>query len=568
MMLPERLFFTEQSMGTALASSALILLASGSAPAGVEFRKHVIDHEFRAEACAVADVNHDGRFDIIAGENWYEAPAWTPHKFRDLPMEGGYRDVRLDCPFDLNHDGWTDLITVHRGSKIEWLQNPKAVDRPWPAHAIGESADTESIIVADLNGDGLPEAVGPAGKDVEALAWWHAAENPAQPWQRELIHLIPKARRSHGIGTGDVNRDGRIDVLSTLGWYDAASRGADGVWKLHPLDRGDTHEPAVYDFNGDGDEDVAAAAPHAYGLTWWEQKPGDGDEPAWSPHLIDKSISQLHALAAADVDGDGDADLVTGKRYKAHDKGDPGLDEPAMLLWWELRRNGRTAEFIRHDIDNDSGVGYVVTPADIDGDGDMDILISNKKGVYLFEQTGKPELLPLFNGKDLAGWTGDMKLWSVQDGAIVGKTTSGIPHNTFLVSKEKYDNFVLTLDVKLEPDSANSGIQFRSIPRADGECEGYQADIGQGWWGSIYEESGRGLLNDGYKGRGQKAVIKGGWNHYVVYAVGDELRVEINGTVCTALRDDKRKTGIIALQIHAGGPTDVRFRNIRLRKSS
>ena len=166
----------EQPMRTVLASIVVIVLASGSAPAGVEFRKQIIDREFRAEACGAIDVNRDGRLDIVAGENWYEAPAWTPHKFRDVPLEGGYRDIRVDYPFDVNGDGWTDLITVHRGPTIEWLENPRVVDQPWPAHAIGESANTESVIIADLNGDGVPEVVGPAGKDVEALAWWHAVE--------------------------------------------------------------------------------------------------------------------------------------------------------------------------------------------------------------------------------------------------------------------------------------------------------------------------------------------------------------------------------------------------------
>ena len=149
---------------------------------------------------------------------------------------------------------------------------------------------------------------------------------------------------------------------------------------------------------------------------------------------------------------------------------------------------------------------------------------------------------------------------------IVGRTETGIKRNNFLCTRDHYVNFVLTLDVKLVPDSANSGIQFRSTPREDGECVGYQADIGQQYWGSIYEEQARGMLHNGYKDRGERALLKEGWNHYVLYAVGDELRVEMNGTVCTAIRDAERKTGVIALQIHSGGPTDVRFRNIRLRK--
>ena len=169
------------------------------------------------------------------------------------------------------------------------------------------------------------------------------------------------------------------------------------------------------------------------------------------------------------------------------------------------------------------------------------------------------------SGLCLDNWIGDKEIWTVRDNVIVGRTESGLKHNNFLVSAEPYGDFVLTFDIRLQPDTANSGIQFRSTPREHGEVEGYQADVGRGWWGSIYEEMGRGLLHNGYEDRGEPAVLKEGWNRYVIYAVGNALRVEINGTVCTALRDAERKTGVIALQVHSGGPTDVQFRNIRMR---
>jgi hypothetical protein len=270
---------------------------------------------------------------------------------------------------------------------------------------------------------------------------------------------------------------------------------------------------------------------------------------------------------AADFDGDGDMDLLTGKRYHAHGGKDPGADEPALLVWFELQRTKDEMKFVKHVIDDDSGIGYTITPCDIDGDGDVDVVSANKKGVFLFVQEGSPTYLPLFNGKDLSNWTGDKEPWSVENGQIVGKSETGLKHNSFLASKEPYDDFVLVLEVKLVPDSANSGIQFRSELLDKGhEVKGYQADIGRGWWGGIYEEHGRRLLNNGYKGLGEKAVIKNDWNDYVVYAVEDELRVEINGTLCTYLKDKASASGIIALQVHSGGPTEVRFRNIKLRK--
>lgn len=166
-----------------------------------------------------------------------------------------------------------------------------------------------------------------------------------------------------------------------------------------------------------------------------------------------------------------------------------------------------------------------------------------------------------FNGKDLAGWTGDENLWRVEDGEIVG-TSPGIKKNTFLVSDLMVGDFDLTLEAKLTPNKENSGIQFRSEPLPDGEMKGYQADMGAGWWGKLYEESGRALLWDK---SGEQHVNRDGWNTYRVRAVGDHIETWINGEKCVDLTDPEgAKQGVIGLQIHAGGPLEVRFRNLRL----
>ncbi|HSW44164.1 MAG TPA: family 16 glycoside hydrolase [Phycisphaerae bacterium] len=552
-----------------LCLSALIglslCLPARSEPA---FRKHVIDSEFRAEAVAAADINRDGRLDLVAGECWYESPDFKPHKFRTVEMRDGYADVRFDVPEDINGDGWIDIATCHRGPVLEWLENPKGEDRLWTGHKVGESVSTEPMIFVDLDGDGRGDYVGATEpRDITgcALGWWKPGVDPRPSWTMQVIGK--QIGCDHGIGVGDINRDGRLDVLTGRAYYEAPAKPANG-WKRYPFERSLTHQAVVCDFDGDGDQDVAGGCPHDYGLFWYEQVPGpEGKKRPFARHTIDGSISQLHALVTADIDGDGDLDLVTGKRYKAHAGGDPGTDDPALLVWYELTRKDGKATFTRHVIDDDSGVGYAVSAVDFDGDGDVDVLVSNKKGVFFFEQTGKHEMLPLFDGKTLDNWIGDKTLWRVENGAIVGRTETGLKHNSFLVTRDHYDNFVLTLDVKLVPDNANSGIQFRSAPREDGECVGYQADIGQKYWGSIYEEQGRGMLHSGFEGKGEFARIPEAWNHYVVYAVGDELRVEINGTVCTDIRDSKTATGVIGLQVHSGGPTDVWFRNIRLRKT-
>jgi putative membrane-bound dehydrogenase-like protein len=167
----------------------------------------------------------------------------------------------------------------------------------------------------------------------------------------------------------------------------------------------------------------------------------------------------------------------------------------------------------------------------------------------------------LFNGKDLTGWDGDPKLWSVQDGEIVGKSP-GIQHNEFLKSQMIADDFRLTLKVKLVPNKENSGIQFHSEALPNGEVRGPQADVGLGWWGKLYEENGRGVLWDK---SGEKHVKVDNWNEYEIVAEGSRVRTWINGQLCVDL-DDKVMTrrGLFALQIHSGGAMEVRFKDIKL----
>ena len=166
-----------------------------------------------------------------------------------------------------------------------------------------------------------------------------------------------------------------------------------------------------------------------------------------------------------------------------------------------------------------------------------------------------------FNGKDLTGWVGDPKLWSVENGELVGKSP-GLKRNEFLRSDLVASDFRLTLKVKLVPNAGNSGIQFRSEPLPDGEMRGAQADIGVGWWGKLYEERARGLL---WKESGEKHVKEGDWNEYRVEAVGDAVKTFINDKPCVDLTDPKlARKGMFAFQLHSGGPFEVRFKDIKL----
>ncbi len=167
------------------------------------------------------------------------------------------------------------------------------------------------------------------------------------------------------------------------------------------------------------------------------------------------------------------------------------------------------------------------------------------------------------NARDLEGWYGDTTLFHNEDGQIVGKTSTGIKQNEFLKSRFELGDFRLVVQIKLVPNSANSGIQFRSQEYKGNEMKGYQADAGAGWWGKLYEESGRGLLT---KESGEKWLKPEDWNTYEVVAVGDKIRTAINGHVCVDIDDPKGdKRGLLGLQVHAGGPTEVRFKDLKLQ---
>lgn len=186
---------------------------------------------------------------------------------------------------------------------------------------------------------------------------------------------------------------------------------------------------------------------------------------------------------------------------------------------------------------------------------------------YLMHPTQVPVLAmqenaaTFFNGKDLTGWTGDTRLWKVEDGMIVGSTT-GLKKNEFLKNQMMVKDFRLSVKVKLTPNTENSGIQFRSEVIDNGDVKGYQADIGKGWWGKLYEEHGRALLT---KNNGDQFVKVNHWNDYVIEARGSKIKTFINGNPCVDL-DDKpgARQGIIAFQLHSGGPMQIRFKDIKL----
>jgi hypothetical protein len=166
------------------------------------------------------------------------------------------------------------------------------------------------------------------------------------------------------------------------------------------------------------------------------------------------------------------------------------------------------------------------------------------------------------NGKDLSGWDGDMTLWRVENGEIVGRTATGLKHNEFLKSRMALENFHLVLKIKLTPNKENSGVEFRSERFGDYEMKGPQADVGLGWWGKLYEENGRAILSDK---PGDPYVNPDDWNTYEILAVDGKIRTALNGHLCVDIDDPNiSRHGITGLQMHAGGPMEVRFKDLQL----
>ena len=372
----------------AVATALWAISFSSVAVAGdIQFKKTQLDTVFRSEGVAAGDFNGDGKLDIAAGSVYYAAPDWKMRTIADKPRKfdpKGYSNTFLNFADDINHDGWIDLVVVDfPGRQTWWFENPKGSTGPWKRYECVPVTNNESPTLWDVDGDGQRELVFSNGDF--RLAYAEPGDDVTQPW-RQVPISAPKApgtqKFSHGLGVGDVNLDGRADVLTTGGWWQAPEDRVHGKWAFHAVNFGQPcSQMYVHDFDGDGDQDVLSASAHNFGIWWHEQTP-----KGWKTHEIDRSFSQTHSLCLADINQDGRMDFVTGKRWWAHGGHDPGGDQPAVMYWYELtRRDGRPV-WTAHQFDHDSGVGTEFEVVDINGDGRLDVITSNKKGVFYFEQ--------------------------------------------------------------------------------------------------------------------------------------------------------------------------------------
>ncbi len=369
----------------------------GSGRAEMRFIKHEVSATFVSEGAAIADVDNDGQKDILAGCYWYKAPNWTRYLIHadTLNPVPGYSTTFINFSLDVNNDGRVDLIRFDQpGGICMWYENPGNTPRLWKGRVLLALAGIENPAFADVDNDGRNDLVcnDAAAKKV---IWLKAPllKNDTT-WRVTTISDNPQLatnRYTHGLGVGDINNDGLHDVVVKNGWWQAMANASQSNWQFTAGNLGaDCANMHILDCNGDGLADVISSSAHNYGMWWFEQvKLADGTIQ-WKEHLISKLFSQSHSLILKDINNDGHADLVTGKRYLAHHDGhDAGSYEPSVLYWFEFVP-GKQPKWIPHLIDDNSGVGNSFEVADVNSDGLEDIVVSNKKGVYYFEQLKKP----------------------------------------------------------------------------------------------------------------------------------------------------------------------------------
>lgn len=360
-----------------------------------------------------ADINHDGTLDIVSGPFYYLGPGFTERKIyregRVYNPSTEFAPDMVNLAYDFTGDGWPDILSSLGNRHMDLYVNPQGQSRRWDKFSVLTTITTEIVLLKDLDKDGKPEVIFGGGG---VYAW--AKPDPADPtavWTPHPISSPGEAVNGHGIGVGDINGDGRMDIAVPTGWYEQPAEGISKTpWTFHAVEFGNNGvfgngggEMGIYDANGDGLADVVNGSAHNWGIKWFEQKKASDGTRTFEQHLIAQDFStknaggvvfsESHAARFVDMDGDKIPDFITGKRLWSELENYNGNDPygAAVLYIYRTVRNPKApggAEFVPELIHNRSGVGSSFDVADLNKDGRADIVTATAYGTFVF--FGKP----------------------------------------------------------------------------------------------------------------------------------------------------------------------------------
>lgn len=381
--------------------AALSVNAQNPKKGGLKWRVQQL-HKDNNEGLDLGDINGDGTLDISAGEYWYAGPDFKPYPLRKLTPHGkDYLQNNGEHLYDIDGDGLLDVVSGRfTETRVFWYKNPGPGNydkvEGWEEHILMDTGtgQNEVSFFQDIDGDGKPEWIENSWNDDNPLLIWRMEGRTESGAPKMRKHVVAENVNGHGMGFGDINSDSREDIVFKQGWFEHPQASYASPWPHHP----DFLLPhaccpmIVTDLNRDGRNDIIWADGHNYGIYWEEQQePQSNGATTWRQHLIDKKLSQAHALAWVDIDNDGDPELVTGKRHYAHSGRDPGADDPNQVVYYDF--NQATLRFSKHIIaqgpsGKGPGIGLQIRIADLDQNGWKDIIVPGKSGTHILWNDG------------------------------------------------------------------------------------------------------------------------------------------------------------------------------------
>jgi hypothetical protein len=365
-----------------------VLLTAFPAFSQIHFRKQMIAAE-SFESVGVFDVNNDGNLDIVSGAFWYEGPDFIKRHYIghvNRSGDGQYWDDFATIPLDVNGDGKIDYISGDWFSKSIWWRENPGNDEEWKLHIIDTTGNVECIKGWDIDGDGTVEIV--PNTPGNPLKFYKLEKVNGKPTGK-FLKVVVAPIQEHGLGFGDINGDGHGDFIISDGWYQSPKDPLKGTWTFHKeFNLGTASVPIlVTDVNKDSKSDLIVGQAHSYGLDWYEQKMDQGKR-IWVKHPIDPFGSQYHTMDWADIDNDGQMELITGKRYRAHNGNDPGSNDPVGLYYFKWNGESFSKSVISYGpLGVGKGTGLFFSIADLHHTGRKDIIVAGKDGLYVFFNT-------------------------------------------------------------------------------------------------------------------------------------------------------------------------------------